>query len=193
MGPSALGSNLQPIGTTSYLVTNVTPGSIALMPLIWSLSQEFQSDSTFHWTIAYAAITFMVITAGQILENLGSQIETLIDQRLFKGKDSNWDRYLALKIKDEYIAQRYLRTIVMRLKFELAMIPAIIFSVALAFICAPTRIAIISNDLLRYAVLASPILAWYLYYEAKNSVKVAHRVRTTLIDAHSKAPAEKDS
>jgi hypothetical protein len=192
MGPNTL-SNLQPIGSTSYLVTNVTPGSIALMPLIWSLSQEFRSDITFHWTIAYAAITFLVIAAGQVLENLGSQIEAFLEKRLSKNQVSNWDQYLALKVKDEYIAQRYLRTIVMRLKFELAMIPALIFSVGFAFICTPTRTAILSNDLLLYAVLASLILAGYLSYEASNSVRVAHKVRETLIDAHSKATAEKSS
>lgn len=64
---------------------------------------------------------------GLILENWGSRLETLWDRCLSKNGDhrQTWDAYLSLKLKDEIVGQRYLRTVLLRMKFELAMVPGL--------------------------------------------------------------------
>jgi hypothetical protein len=65
-----------------------------------------------------------------MLEDLGGLIEFEIIDRLLDKKTkkhkANWKKYLQLKTKDEYVGQRYIRTVVTRLKFELSMAPALI-------------------------------------------------------------------
>ncbi len=41
-----------------------------------------------------------------------------------------WEAYLGLTLRDEIVGQRYLRTVLLRMKFELAMVPALAGGVA---------------------------------------------------------------
>jgi hypothetical protein len=71
------------------------------------------------------------LVSGFALENMGSLLEHYFIDKLLGSKFANfkgvWDLYLCMRIKDEVVGQRYLQTIQLRFKFELAMAPAFVF------------------------------------------------------------------
>ena len=113
--------------------TWVIPGSIAVAPYILVLGFYLPQVTAFwntHPSAAVGVIVICALAAGLILENIGASIESGWWDTILQGKDEshlrNWDRYLKLRIKDEFVAQRYLKTRVMQLKFELSMAPALL-------------------------------------------------------------------
>src|SRR5205814_9122240 len=99
-----------------------------------------------------AFITIIVVSifvVGLVLEDIGARIEFIWDcwldhwaatLRSSWGKEPkkryhtahahlcDWDKYLQLDVRDEIIGERYLLTIVMRMKFELAMLPSLVLA-----------------------------------------------------------------
>jgi hypothetical protein len=114
------------------LTTLVVPSSVAVAPYILVTAYYFPATETFWGThsIAFTAVVgVLVLAVGLILEDLGEHIEELWDFVLKDEKrdpTDNWKKYLKLSIGDEYVAERYLRTIVARMKFELPMCPALL-------------------------------------------------------------------
>lgn len=122
------------------IVTLVIPGAVAIGPYIIVAGyyvpriQKFWDE---HPSAFVAIVTIFGIAAGLVLEDIGLLIETGWDRVLDnkknkeKGADSehfiNWEKYLKLELKDEIIAQRYLRIVLTWMKFELAMFPALVF------------------------------------------------------------------
>jgi len=112
------------------LVTLLIPGVIAGGPyfvLVGQLVPPLRAFGSRHPSVATAIVIATITAIGLVLENWGSRVETFWDDCLAR-KDathkSTWDRYLQLRLKDEIIGQRYLRTFLVRMKFELAMVPA---------------------------------------------------------------------
>lgn len=114
------------------LVTLVVPGAIAIGPFVLLLGDYVQSVAKFwteHPSASSALIILAVLAAGFIIEDIGTLVETGWDARLRKSDPQNdeiWRKYLQLELKDELIGQRYLRTRVTVLKFELAMASALV-------------------------------------------------------------------
>jgi hypothetical protein len=115
------------------LVSIVIPGAVAIAPYVL-LAEHYISGTSVFWKAHDAAFVSIVvalaIAIGLMLEDLGGLIEFEIIDRLLDKKTkkhkANWKKYLQLKTKDEYVGQRYIRTVVTRLKFELSMAPALI-------------------------------------------------------------------
>jgi hypothetical protein len=59
------------------------------------------------------------LVVGILLENIGSQIEHRLNKH--RGKVSNWGQYLSLKIGDDCLAKRHLKTVIYHFMFDLSM------------------------------------------------------------------------
>lgn len=107
------------------LVTLLIPGAIAISTwfagLLWRFSDLRALVYGNHTETAltlFLAMTF----AGLVLEDLGAHVETEFDW-IRDGKDNkyidDWYAYLRTAFKADPIGRRYVRTLVLRLKFEL--------------------------------------------------------------------------
>src|SRR5438067_1572603 len=106
------------------VVTLLIPGFWVLAPWTIAIFLHYPTD----WSFACdhrdgSGLVFVVIATalGMVLENLGAQLEECFFKRLTKNDYSNWYAYLALAPEREPIGLRYIRTVVLRMKFELGM------------------------------------------------------------------------
>ena len=173
----------------------LVPGFVAAAPwvagVIWPQLQ--MADTWEHATVPIS-ITALGITlvSGFVLENLGSRLEIGWADGWLKKKHpnlhSNWGRYLSLKTDGEIIAQRYLRDIRLRYKFELSMMPA----------SACAAVGLILSELLGHG-LGWPkiislavfllLLSLSLLFEIRTSAKVLAETRKIVIYACGAPPA----
>jgi hypothetical protein len=117
------------------LVTLFIPGGVAAAPFFLLVGHYAPATVVFwddHPSTTVAVVVGCIVAAGLVLENFGSRLEELCDRQLNKNDDhgATWNAYLGLTLKDEIVGQRYLRTLLLRMKFELAMVPALICGVA---------------------------------------------------------------
>lgn len=173
------------------IVTNIVPGAIAFGPWIAVIGYSIPGMWKFwdtHSTEAYVIVGVLVIAAGMLMEDLGALLEAkILDGRLkrkMKAFDEEWEQYLASDPDEQMVATRYLRSIVVRLKFELSMIPALL-------ICAfglfwVNRLYHVWGDAV-FVIIAFAFLigTLYLLYEAAQSTRNAYRVRTCICKAVS--------
>ena len=107
------------------LVTLLIPGAIAIstwfVGLLWHFHDLQSLVHNNHADVALVLVLAMTF-AGLVLEDLGARVETHWDARKDKrdGKHvDNWYAYLRTAFKADPIGRRYLRALVLRLKFEL--------------------------------------------------------------------------
>lgn len=107
------------------LVTLLIPGAIAISTWFIALLWHFEGlrDLVYknHGETGLVLLLAM-ICAGLVLEDIGAHVETFLDKRKDKadGKHSdNWNKYLRTAFKADPIGRRYIRALVLRLKFEL--------------------------------------------------------------------------
>jgi hypothetical protein len=114
------------------LATTIVPGALAVSPYI-AIAAVYVPHIVQFWhdyTNAFAAIVgILTIAAGLICEDIGSELEVnWIDRRMKKSDPefhARWQQYLQLTPADNLVAKKYLKTLLLRFKFELAMIPAL--------------------------------------------------------------------
>jgi len=107
------------------LVTLFIPGAIAISTWFVGLLWHFHEMRTLAYNnhaevglVLGLAVTF----AGLVLEDMGARVEDWLDKRKNKLDGThrdNWYAYLRTAFKADPIGRRYLRTLVLRLKFEL--------------------------------------------------------------------------
>jgi hypothetical protein len=171
------------------ITTLVVPGSIAVAPYILVLGFYIPAAARFwetHGGAAAVVITICVLAAGLILENIGASIEVMLWDTVLQSKDAthlpNWDRYLELEMKDELIAQRYLESLVMRMKFELSMAPALlVFWVGLTWLNYLYTLWSVPGSILTSALLA--LGAVYFLRCSYISARVLSHVRKLILEA----------
>lgn len=107
------------------LVTLLIPGAIAIsawfVGLLWRFGALRTLVSNNH-TEASLVLVLAMTFAGLVVEDFGAHVETLFDSIRDKedGKQfDNWFAYLRTAFQADPIGRRYLRTLVLRLKFEL--------------------------------------------------------------------------
>jgi hypothetical protein len=171
------------------LATLVVPGGVALGPYVLIAGYYFPGIVLFwkdHPSAFVAILVICIVAVGLIVEDLGAFIERdFWDSKLARGNENHadhWEQYLKLRLQDEVVGQRYLRTILTRMKFELAMVPAFFF-----FWCGllwlnrlydlwrPSRFALLSGVLL--------IITIYLLLESFRSASVMSATRTLVIQS----------
>jgi hypothetical protein len=107
------------------LVTLLIPGAIAISTWFVSLLWHFHDLRTLvfnnHAEVGMVLVLAMTFV-GLVLEDMGARVETLFDARRERQDGEhldNWYSYLRTAFKADPIGRRYLRTLVLRLKFEL--------------------------------------------------------------------------
>lgn len=149
-------------------------------------------------------LIILALTIGLILEDLGSLIEYWFDKKnknkyskkitesppsTPRDTDEEWKKYLQLQSSEETdrIAQKYLRTILVRLKFEISfcvslflmVIGLIILNIQICFIAIFWKFLIVC--------LVIPLsVAAYLFWEAKNSTELLIKVRKWILEVEDK-------
>lgn len=107
------------------LVTLLIPGAIAISTWFVGLLWQFPSlQSLVHknHTEASLLLVLAMTFAGLVLEDFGAHVETGFDTIRDRGDKKhldNWYAYLRSAFKADPIGRRYVRTLVLRLKFEL--------------------------------------------------------------------------
>jgi hypothetical protein len=117
------------------LVTLVVPGSIAVSTFFIGLLQQFHEFNDLvsknHAESAFVLL-LVVLVAGLIIEDIGARLETFLDWianwRTKGSHNDEWNAYLRLAFKTEPGGRRYLRTLVVRLKFELGTAIGLVFA-----------------------------------------------------------------
>jgi hypothetical protein len=107
------------------LVTLLLPGAIAVstwfVGLLWQFPGLRKMAFDNHAETGLVLVLAMTF-AGMALEDLDTRLETSMDRRRDKqtGKHfENWYAYLRIAFTTDPIGRRYIRTLVLRLKFEL--------------------------------------------------------------------------
>lgn len=180
----------------------LVPGFVCAAPWVAGVFwPALQLASTWEQAALPIALTALGVTLvfGYLLEDIGSTVEVLwADKRMMKKLrkfreganpgatvtvQSNWDEYLGLKTSDEIIGQRYLRSIRLRYKFELSMLPAVVLS-AIGLVVSQ----IVGHGLgvlnTRWVVGICIFIAIYLARETACSAWVLERTRQIVIDAN---------
>jgi hypothetical protein len=107
------------------LVTLLIPGAIAISTWFVGLVWQFHDLQTLvHNNHAEAGLVLVLAMTfvGLVLEDMGARVETRWDARKDRQNGShvdNWYAYLRTAFKADPIGRRYVRTLVLRLKFEL--------------------------------------------------------------------------
>ncbi|UXI65796.1 hypothetical protein [Tahibacter amnicola] len=170
------------------LVVILVPGAIVSLPLIYVVWPELMLPTTWSTLALPTSVTlfFACLTAGALLENVGSVIEVAVCdkwlERHHKELHQNWEKYLQQKVNDEIVGQRYLRYSLIRFKFELSIMPALLISC-----CILSIQSIYSNDDLRCRILvaccAELIVAICIRIAINESALLMARTRKIVIDA----------
>jgi len=168
------------------VMTLLVPGATALAPYALVVRQQNPNISGFferHPLLATAILLVAVLALGFVLEDIGSRIETFWDRRLQRKNNSHideWYRYLMLAFTSEPIGQRYLRTLTLRLKFELH------FGVALLVMLPgywwlDTIVHLWTLAGFRWFAGATLVLAVYLLLESATTVGLLAGLRHELL------------
>jgi hypothetical protein len=172
------------------LATTIVPGTLAIAPHVLiaaiyvpKIAQFWHDYSNFFAAI----IGIATIAAGLICEDIGSEIEAkCIDGRMKRNDpefETRWKNYLGLTLADNLVAKRYLKGLILRFKFELAMIPA------LTSLLVGLNWLNIIHSYLRWVHLFSLDAAILigislLCYEASQGAKVLDGLRADILAAY---------
>jgi hypothetical protein len=161
------------------VVTLLIPGFWSLVPwlvmmflrdhIVWQFVLDHRTPSALVFLAAATAV-------GMILENLGGELENFFFYKHGNNASENWYDYLALALEPQPIAFSYIRSYVLRMKFEGGMcaggVSAIIGIAFLPIDCC-----------LKVCFLAIAILLTiYLVFQVKSSVKELVNVRQELLN-----------
>jgi len=119
---------------------------------------------------------------GLLVEDIGSRIESRLFDKHLSGKPKfsrhheDWNRYLRLTFSIEPVGQRYLRTILLRFKFEVGTAVALLLSSPGLFLTGLT----FRWSLLWFSLCVA--LAFGLMFEARCSHELLSEVRHEILE-----------
>jgi hypothetical protein len=165
------------------IATLVVPGFFSVSTLataVWQRHPSVQKFAEGHSGLSTTIALLVVLTVGLITEDLGARLEHVFDERLsrkvgYELHEKEWFDYLRIAFDREPIGQRYLRTLVLRLKFELGMaIAAVPFAIGAMYLQ--------TSCLARTLVVGIALVALvYFLAEAKSSNKTLSDLRRELL------------
>jgi hypothetical protein len=170
------------------LTTLIIPGALAVST--WSVQLVLTFDPLKKLVednhVESAFVLFVaVVFVGLVIEDVGSRIESLLDNRADKntqGQHSKeWYAYLKTAFVCEPIGRRYIRTLVTRLKFELGTaIGILVADIGLGWLWVG---GFASLRLSLTLLLLSLIVAVYLgLFEASASHRLLGKARSAMLD-----------
>jgi hypothetical protein len=165
------------------VVTLIVPGFYAISTICLSLLQHFpQLKQQIDAYPSVAALVFLlvVLTVGLITEEAGARIEINFDRVLrkragYENRFKEWFAYLRLAFEKEPVGHRYLRSLVLRLKFELGM------TIATVPFWLGTLTLFISWFWRSLIIAISALLAVYLLFEARCSNETLSELRREML------------
>jgi hypothetical protein len=165
------------------VVSLVVPGFFALSTSCVALGQQFPdllSRGEDHSGILTIVAFLTVLTFGLTIEDIGAHLERRFDRDLkktanFEKHMDEWFSYLRLAFKIEPVGHRYLRTLVLRMKFELGMTVA---SVPFAL-----GTLLLKTNCVWHVVMAliAALAAFFFYGEAKCSHEALSKLRREML------------
>lgn len=167
------------------------PGIFAISPFILLFIDRFKIESQNEGY--FSTIIFILsLTVGLLLEDIGSEIESEIWDKFNKKKypnhETEWIEYLKLKINenDLIIAQKYLRTILIRMKFELSLgLALVVMIIGISILKHYINFCQSSCQFWWVCVVIPSIIAIYLFYESWHSSKLLIKTRKTILESNS--------
>ena len=171
------------------LVTILLPGALATFPYVLLLNNYFPEVERYRAQqdfVYYALLFLAVLGVGLILEDIGARIESGWDKLLIRKNqecadlEETWWKYLALTYDKEPIGQGYLRSILLRMKFELSGgVAMLVCAAGLAWLWCEGWY--VGTRLLVGASLSLLALAFYLFWESYRGAALLARVRRVLV------------
>jgi hypothetical protein len=163
------------------------PGVIAGLPYALVINHYFPQVAVYrdeHQVVYFVIVTLILIALGFVLEDIGTQFELQIDESLMKIGHADlydvWFEYLRLQYEKEPIGQRYLRTVLLRMKFELSMAASLVICyVGLVWLALVEKL--FSACALGTLAALFTGLVVYLVYQAYQGAEVLANVRRVLV------------
>ncbi len=178
------------------LIQLIIPGLAAFFPwaIIFLNSHHFERDFLFkNLTLLITILSILSLIVGIILENLGSIIEVhFYDKKNgieFPNYMDIWKEFLCLNYAgNEPTGHRYLRNILLRMKFELSFGLGLV-PMAIGLIVLDSQTLIFNSIIIKilffyFFPLASSI--YLIFIEARSSSKVLARTREILVLKYGK-------
>ncbi len=176
------------------LATIVIPGAMAISSWFVVLLQKFPSLRDLvvaNHTETTLLLVLASIATGLFVEDLGSRIESqYFDKRLgkrpaFSAHSEEWNQYLRLAFKIEPVGQRYLRSVVLRFKFELGTAVALLSSgIGLLLTSLALCKALICLGVFALAA------AYLVFVEARGSHELLSEIRHEILKGAVPYPAD---
>lgn len=182
------------------------PGLIATAPFIWAFhithrdlpNGEVVPFLRGNKEVALVLVFAIAIIAGLVIEDLASRIETaVLDELNRKQVDLNlvhiWRAYLKTTTNTTTplaVIPGYNSALVVRLKFELSM------ALALLFTCSGLLLLLFGGRLhttpltIVFIFVALLLSICYLAWEARDSTRVLHRNRVLILEANGALPSD---
>lgn len=173
------------------LIQILIPGLISIFPyflLYLNFHPNAKSYLLQNQSVTITSVSFLSLIAGMILENLSGRFEVLYLDKLNRKRDSDfdsiWENFLKITYeKGEPVGHRYLRSIILRMKFEIsagiALIPMFIGLLILNFYKPIFDYWYWVVILLIIAPLG--FSAYLLFCEARSSSRVLANTRKLLV------------
>jgi hypothetical protein len=167
------------------LATLLLPGAIGIttwaIAILWKFPTVKSLVSGNHTETGFVFFLVMVF-AGMVFEDFGARLEDLFDrwadQRTNGQHTTNWNAYLQIAFKSDPIGRRYARTLVLRLKFELGVVFAMV-SAGLGLIWL-SALGLSFFVLLSCGLLCLAFSAWG-FIEATATHKLLSKTRAALL------------
>jgi hypothetical protein len=173
------------------VVTILIPGLFAISPFVGMLLYWCPGMARFAEANQGTSSLLVLLAAlawGHVLEDLGAWIEKDVWDPCLKRRkrdkypnlEEEWNKYLRLAFKDEPVGHEYLRTIQMRMKFELncAVSVPFFFVGLVCFNCVADFFSCLTMLLIVAGALSVGV---YLLWESYRSCGVLARVRQELL------------
>lgn len=165
------------------IATLVVPGFFSVSTIataVWQRHPAVQKFAEGHSGLTTTIALLVVLTVGLITEDLGARVEQVLDGRLsrklgYELHQKEWFDYLRIAFDTEPIGQRYLKTLVLRLKFELGMaIATVPFALGTLYL----QMSCLSHTLMVGIGLVALV---YFFAEARSSNKTLSDLRRELL------------
>jgi hypothetical protein len=176
------------------LIQLIIPGLFAIMPwfIIFLNHSPFEADFLFgNPPLLVTLIALLSLVAGLLLENFGSRIEVMFFDKKNIKNDSNyldtWFKFLTLNYDGkEPVGHRYIRNILLRMKFELSFGIAVLISAVGCILLDSQKLIIESCCLKVFLLYILPVCLFYylIVIEAYSSSKVLASSRKSLVEKY---------
>lgn len=180
------------------LVTLMLPGAVAVLPgfvAVFLSVDAFRRFAEHNHAEIIGGFLLVCVFAGLVIEDWGSRLENYID-KVHAARDTGklawreallpcnhssgdsegeWYAYLRLAFDTEPVGHRYLRTLVLRLKFELGCCIGCFFAISPVWFWPTTYMLRAAITL--FLLMASAYFCW----EASATVRLLERLRHELL------------